>query len=515
MGTNKTTVEIFGNFMLKACHFSEGKKPNKDNLINAISETLPEELDLIADNIDHYCKQEKFTESDIKEIIDYMGTRGVLLSVAKTRRANEDRKNQIKELANETIANISSLEPNDPDFMDKFTNILQKTEEKKLKIVIGAELSSLIYTKENFISDCENFDDAKNFKPKLFGKEIIFPPGSLSYIGARTGRGKTNSLVNIASEVLFEEADNKKKIVFLTFEMSCKQILNKIILSTTYRNAIKDDNDGEVKTTENQSTLDDIDNPARELYMLFGKNQYAGWDYKNDEDFTSEYNLFKNKVRESSAKILKLMNEKKLVLINGYQLKYKKIIDFIKAESSSGTLVLIDYIQKVRVEEKTENAYAKIQASSAALQQAALSTNAIIISAAQFNRIGTAKDGKQTNVPKGDVFSDESFRECGDLEQDAHNAIGIGLVRTGSDNRGNAHNVQTEDKSEELVDRFYEVLKTREGGEQGKKYYIKFKGKYSYMEQGEIKHDNTSNHRQKNKEGKNSNGTPGDDWGLK
>jgi hypothetical protein len=333
MGTNKTTVEIFGKLMLEACYFSEGKKPNKDNLINAISKILQEELDLIADHIVHYCKQEKFPESDIKEIIDYMGNRGVLLSVAKTRRANEDRKNQIMELAGETSKNISQIEPNDPDFMNKFTNILQKNEEKKSKIVIGAELSSLIYTKENFISDCQNFDDAKNFKPKLFGEEIIFPPGSLSYIGARTGRGKTNSLVNIASEVISEQTNNRK-VVFLTFEMSCKQILNKLILSTTYRNAIKDDNDGEVKTTENQSTLDDIDNPAHELYMLFSQNQYAGRNYKNGEDFTNEYNFFKNKVRESSAKILKLINEKKLVLINGYQLKYKKIIDFLKAESS-------------------------------------------------------------------------------------------------------------------------------------------------------------------------------------
>jgi hypothetical protein len=124
-------------------------------------------------------------------------------------------------------------------------------------------------------------------------------------------------------------------------------------------------------------------------------------------------------------------------------------------------------------------------------------------------------------VPKGDVFSDESFRECGDLEQDAHNAIGIGRVRTESDNQRNAQvDTYNEDSEVEMKgSRFYQVLKTREGGEQGKQYYIKFNGEYSYMEQGEPKYDNPSDRQKdysrKNKKGKKSNETPEDDWGLK
>ncbi|MDR0977818.1 MAG: hypothetical protein LBL71_02130 [Endomicrobium sp.] len=50
--------------------------------------------------------------------------------------------------------------------------------------------------------------------------------------------------------------------------------------------------------------------------------------------------------------------------------------------------------------------------------EAAVRTKAIIISAAQFARSGNKGIGR-------DNFSEESFRECGDIEQDAHNAIGV------------------------------------------------------------------------------------------
>jgi hypothetical protein len=62
------------------------------------------------------------------------------------------------------------------------------------------------------------------------------------------------------------------------------------------------------------------------------------------------------------------------------------------------------------------------------------------------------------------MFDDQSFREAGDIEQDAHNAIGIGWK---TDKQG----------------RFYEVLKTREDKKQGTLFDLDFAGEYSYMAQ--------------------------------
>ena len=86
---------------------------------------------------------------------------------------------------------------------------------------------------------------------------------------------------------------------------------------------------------------------------------------------------------------------------------------------------------------------------------AAVSTNVVLIAAAQFNRQG-ATPGQD------DTFSDASFRESGDLEQDAHNAIGLGWT---ADKQG----------------RFYEVLKAREAAGTGEAYRLDWSGAFQYM----------------------------------
>jgi hypothetical protein len=132
----------------------------------------------------------------------------------------------------------------------------------------------------------------------------------------------------------------------------------------------------------------------------------------------------------------------------------------MKAQSNAGTVVLLDYIQKMPPKNGTDtDSFRRVQAISYDVVNTAAATNAIIIAGAQFNRLG-GTDGL------GDVFTDESFRECGDLEQDAHNAIGIGWQ---TDKQG----------------RFYEVLKTREDSQQGNIFFINFIGAYAYMERGE------------------------------
>jgi hypothetical protein len=132
----------------------------------------------------------------------------------------------------------------------------------------------------------------------------------------------------------------------------------------------------------------------------------------------------------------------------------------MKAQGEAGALILLDYIQKMPPKGGADaDSFRRVQAISYDVVNAAAATNAVIIAGAQFNRLG-GTDGL------GDVFTDESFRECGDLEQDAHNAIGIGWQ---TDKRG----------------RFYEILKTREDQRQGMLFEIDFNGAYSFMDQGD------------------------------
>jgi hypothetical protein len=104
------------------------------------------------------------------------------------------------------------------------------------------------------------------------------------------------------------------------------------------------------------------------------------------------------------------------------------------------------------------DSFRRIQAISNDVVNAGAATNAVIIAGSQFKR-GGGTDAL------GDVFTDESFREAGDIEQDAYNAIGIGWK---ADKQG----------------RFYEILKTREDNRQGEIYDLDFTAVYSFMEHG-------------------------------
>jgi hypothetical protein len=275
-----------------------------------------------------------------------------------------------------------------------------------------------LYQVKDYVNDMENFDTDKGFCPKLFDK-LSFPNGTLSYIGARTGRGKTSALANLAREALF--LDKPYKVLFVTLEMSCKDILNKLILSKVYNDKAHDDNFKKSITSTN---------PSVSLNPL---------DYKEQKD-----------------EICKFINKENLILADARGVSERKIINLINNTCDQNTVVLIDYVQRIPAKEKEgSDTYRKVQVISSDLQNATAKTNAVIISAAQFSR-ASSEDGD-------DKFNEASFRESGDIEQDAHNAIGIGWMAN-------------------KQDRFYEIMKTRSDARQGDKFKIEFIGQCSYME---------------------------------
>ena len=77
---------------------------------------------------------------------------------------------------------------------------------------------------DSYIDSVVNFDDSKDYKSGIF--ERRFPTGTISYIGARPGRGKTTILVNIALDAL----NQGKPVIFVTAEETTKQINSGLII---------------------------------------------------------------------------------------------------------------------------------------------------------------------------------------------------------------------------------------------------------------------------------------------
>jgi hypothetical protein len=293
----------------------------------------------------------------------------------------------------------------------------------------------------DYIRECVEYEPDRDFAPRLFDK-LSFPNGTVSYIGARTGRGKTTAMVNLMREAITQE--KPRKTLFVSLEMSRKQILNKLILSTAYAMAAAQGQDKEYMKARPR--------PQTDLYHFL-----KGQDMEGER---AQVEAFRNYTKKALDHVEAAYNTG-LLIYDGRGAKFQDIISMIKGNADPGTIILLDYIQRMPdVPERQNDTYMRLKWISDEIVNTAIATNSLVISGAQFNRMTGG------NVGGRDKFDDSSFRESGDIEQDSHNAIGIGW------------------EADKLT-RFFEVLKTREDAGAGKTFFIDFIGAYSYMGIGE------------------------------
>lgn len=294
---------------------------------------------------------------------------------------------------------------------------------------------------DSYIDSVVNFDDSKDYKSTIF--ERRFPTGTISYIGARPGRGKTTILVNIALDAL----NQGKPVIFVTAEETTKQILTRFILS---------------KTATNHPT------DGRLVYESF-KPRTALFNYIKDNSRNLPNMPVDNRdfFGDACDTIGEYINNKKLTIFEAYGATWQEMKDFI-ADQEAGSVILIDYIQHLKTPEQftTQTRQIQIQEVSHQLADLAGLHGLILICGAQFTR---PKDNNQNRdieaeLKKPDTFNENSFREAGDIEQDGHILIGIGK------NPG----------TEEL---FYTCMKDREASpDNGKCWKLQKNMPYSFLQ---------------------------------
>jgi len=290
-----------------------------------------------------------------------------------------------------------------------------------------------------YITDCRTYDPDKDFTPALFN--VPFPDGTVSYIGARTSRGKTASLLNLAREAI--TAETPRKVLFVTLEMSPKQLLTRLALSLIYAKW----------SADGQASIDALTRqkrPMRDYYRIV-----RGMDIDNEGGGLQ----ITTGATAAQGIIKSAMDKKILVMYDGRGVKLDPIINTIKANAEKGTLVLLDYIQRMPSPENvSDSTYMRVKGISDRVLNTAAATDAVIISGAQFTR-----PTKENLKKERDFFDDTSFRESGDLEQDAHCAIGLGWFNDDKENR------------------FFEVLKVRDGDIPKHPYGLIWNGAFQYM----------------------------------
>ena len=294
---------------------------------------------------------------------------------------------------------------------------------------------------DSYIDSVVNFDDSKDYKSGIF--ERRFPTGTISYIGARPGRGKTTILVNIALDAL----NQGKPVVYVTAEETTKQILTRFILADT---CTKHETDG------------------RTVYESFKPRPFL-YNYLKDASKTLPGIEINNGdfYGDSVEAIKSYIDSKKLTIFEAYGATWDELTDFLNTQEA-GSVILIDYIQHLKSPERliTQTRQIQIQEISHQLADLAGLHGLILICGAQFTRPKT--DAQKTDIEaelkKPDSFNENSFREAGDIEQDGHILIGIGK------NPG----------TEEL---FYTCMKDREQSpDNGKCWKLKKNMAYSFLQ---------------------------------
>lgn len=322
----------------------------------------------------------------------------------------EKERAQAKEIA-ENLAHISMQYvenltqghmPDEPEML-KAAAVMEKM---TASLASGQEPGRLT-TFDKYLTDCRTYDPDQDFRPALFC--IPLPNGTVSYIGARTSRGKTAELLNLAREAI--TISPTRKALFITLEMSPKQLLTRLALSLIYAHAVANGQERELAKREN---------PLRDFYHLL-----QGRDIIASPGGSLE---MVNGQREAREILKNALDGQNLMMYDGRRASLAAIIHTIKAQAEKGTLVLIDYIQRLPSPEGVaDNTYTRVKGLSDCILTAATSTEAVIIAGAQFNRL---QDKDHPESKMRDTFDDASFRESGDLEQDAHCAIGLGWKKT-------------------------------------------------------------------------------------
>jgi replicative DNA helicase len=231
----------------------------------------------------------------------------------------------------------------------------------------------------------------------------------VSYIGGRAKAGKTTVLINLLREALF----SNRRVLFIRLEMSHRQLLIKLILCTAFA-ATKDmtmrgllRGRGRFERWERTGQT-----PQKDLYALLREKPLPGSEYEGEKTFIDTVNRARDMVQ-------KYFVEKMLLIYDGRDAEFPEIINTIEAHGS-GVLVLLDYIQRIPpADESGRDDYTRVKKISDGVLNAAVKTNTIILSGAQFNRT-VARDGLGN-----EIIETTSFRESGDLEQDGFNLLGI------------------------------------------------------------------------------------------
>lgn len=307
----------------------------------------------------------------------------------------------------------------------------------------------------------------EEFAPVLFNR-LPFPDGSINLIGARSGAGKTNALINLMRELLTtempqpvttnkhkEQAKNAaRRMIFVSREMTIDDILDRLTLSLAW--SIRDDFQGTIENIK--------ENAFFNLQCYHTSKKYP--DKMPDQSFLVYDHVLDNIINPA-------MKSGRLVMLDAIEAESLEeiLLNLARINTGPGDVILIDYVQLLPA---TTNEEAERYATADhlrmryivhELRKAAKNSGAIFICAAQLNR-EAAK-----NQAEGKANIETAFKDSADLEQAAHSAVIIN---------------RKDGDGETPAELSYHVVKARSSYHLGQHYLINWEPSFYHLTLGNI-----------------------------
>ena len=310
---------------------------------------------------------------------------------------------------------------------EDFTGDIEPVIRESIDILSGAlcdKYADSFITFDDYINTQAKKEYWRECTPKLFGN-LPFPNGTISTIGAAPGRGKSAALINLVRELLTTEPTNnpspgerekaqdidaKRKIIFISAEMSTQDLTDRLIHSLAWQTA----GEGEPYCLESvEHTNKDY---WKALKYKYGKPP-EHWEYSPQD--IQRADLYKRVIEKYIRPAWG--NRLKIAYVRGRKC-FDDICNIISSNAEPGTLVLMDYLQLMPICNadigQRNPRYLEIRHIMDMGIIAAEKTQSVIIAAAQLGREERKNEGN-----KGKVDDTQGWRESGDIEQTAWNLI--------------------------------------------------------------------------------------------
>jgi len=261
---------------------------------------------------------------------------------------------------------------------------------KEVKTITGKDLLPPPLSFTALIDEIATLPPAYKTGYSSLDEFIGFTPGAISLIAGRPSHGKTTLLFNLLLEMsdLYQDSS----FYFFTYEEPVKNLSVKLL---------------------NRLTASDLSG-----YFSHYPNIAKRTNYEFLKAYIRDKRTDISEIEEGKRKLQELIDSQRIRVIDkNYSVEelYRLITYLNKREKIGG--VLIDYIQRMRTERKTQDKRTEIAHISDQVLQIVKDSGLPIILGAQLNRATLKEAGKKPTL--------ENLKEAGNLEEDANTVISV------------------------------------------------------------------------------------------